>query len=319
SETMGGAGPRATPTIAEGRVYALGATGILDCLDAATGQRVWSRDTLKENGLPNLVFGKSCSPLVFDHLVVVTGGLTNASTLLAYNRNDGSPLWRAGTDKASFRRPTVPTLCGRRQIVSVNAGSVTAHDLADGRILWEYSWAGDKWPKCAQPVLLDGDRIFLSASFNAGCALLQIKAQADGRLSVTENWKSRIMKSEFSNLVARDGFLYGLDDVILACVELATGARKWKDGRYGHSQVLLVGGVLLVQTEAGPVVLVEANPSAYREIAKINALSSKTWNVPALAGEYLLLRNDQEAVCYRLAIQHVASVAQGPRKLAATD
>jgi len=126
------------------------------------------------------------------------------------------------------------------------------------------------------------------------------------------------MKSEFSNLVARDGFLYGMDDGILACVDLATGERKWKDGRYGHSQVLLVGGVLLVQTEPGPVVLVEANPAAYREIAKINALSSKTWNVPALAGEFLLLRNDQEAVCYRLAIQHVASVA-GIRKLAATD
>ncbi len=319
NEPMGGDGPRATPTIADGRVYALGATGILDCLDAATGKLVWSRNTLKENGLPNLVFGKTCSPLVFDHLVVITGGLTNASTLLAYNRNDGSPLWRAGTDKASFSSPTLATLCGKRQIVSVNAGTVTGHDPADGRILWEYRWAGDNWPKCAQPVVLDGDRIFLSASFNAGCALLQIKAQADGRLSVTENWKSRIMKSEFSNLVARDGFLYGLDDGILACVDLATGERKWKDGRYGHSQVLLVGGVLLVQTEPGPVVLVEANPSAYREIAKINALSSKTWNVPALAGEFLLLRNDQEAVCYRLAIQHVASVALGPRKLAATD
>ena len=318
SETMGGDGPRATPTIADGRVYALGATGILDCLDAATGQRVWSRDTLKENGLPNLVFGKSCSPLVVDHLVVVTGGLTNASTLLAYNRNDGSLLWRAGTDKASFSSPTVATLCGQRQIVSVNAGTVTGHDPADGRILWEYPWAGDKWPKCAQPVVLEGDRIFLSASFNAGCAMLQLKAQAGGRLAVAENWKSRAMKSEFSNLVARDGFLYGMDDGILACIDLATGERKWKDGRYGHSQVLLVGGVLLVQTEPGPVVLVEANPSAYRELARINALRSKTWNVPALAGEFLLLRNDQEAVCYRLSIQHAASVA-ALRKSSATD
>ena len=309
---MGGNGPRATPTIAGSRVYALGATGILDCLDEGTGTLIWSRETLKENALPNLVWGKACSPLAFDNLVVVNGGFTNASTLLAYDRNDGSLLWRAGTDKASFSSPTLATLSARRQIVSVNAGSVSGHDPANGLVLWEYAWGGDKWPKCAQPVVLDGDRVFVSASFNAGCALLQLKAAADGRLSVTEHWKSRIMKSEFSNLVARDGFLYGLDDGILACVELASGERKWKEGRYGHGQVLLVGDVLVVQTEPGPVVLVEANPSEYRELARVNALSSKTWNVPALAGEFLLARNDQEAVCYRLPLRAKAYAAAKP-------
>jgi len=123
----------------------------------------------------------------------------------------------------------------------------------------------------------------------------------DGNLSVAEVWKNRDMKSEFSNIVARGGFLYGLDDGILACVEIATGERKWKDGRYGHGQLLLVDDLLLVQTEQGPVALVEANPTGYREVARLKALGAKTWNTPALAGEFLLLRNDQEAVCYRLA------------------
>lgn len=302
SETMGGDGPRATPTVTEGRVYALGATGILDCLEAATGKTVWSRDTLKEQNLPNLPFGKSTSPLVTDKLVVVTGGMTNGPTLLAYHRTDGSPAWQGGTDKASYSSPMAATLGGQRQIVSINAGTVTGHDLADGRVLWEYKWASDKWPKCAQPVLLSDDRIFLSASFDAGCVLVQVK-QAAGKFAVTELWKGHNLKSELSNVVQREGYVYGLDDGILTCVELATGTRKWKDGRYGHGQILLAGDTLLVQTEQGPVVLVEANPVEYREIARLSALSSKTWNVPALAGEYLLVRNDQEAACYKLPVK----------------
>jgi outer membrane protein assembly factor BamB len=293
SETMGGDGPRATPTLSDGRVYALGGTGILDCLDAANGQLLWSHDVLKENNSPNLPFGKSTSPLVFDDLVVVTGGMADGPTLLAYHLKDGSSAWHAGTDKASFSSPTLATLAGKRQIVSVNAGSVTGHDPATGTILWDYPWPG-QWPKCAQPIILPPDRIFLSASFNAG-----------GKLSVIEKWKNRSMKSEFSNIVVRDGCAYGLDDGILACIDLATGERKWKDGRYGHGQVLLVGDLLLVQMENGPVALVEANPSCFREVATLQALGSKTWNVPAINGECLLVRNDQEVACYKLPlVQH---------------
>ena len=300
SEPLGGDGPRATPTISHDRVYVLGATGILDCLDATTGKQIWTRDTLRENSLPNTYFGKSSSPLLVDDLVVVTGGMTNSSTLLAYRQEDGSPVWRAGKDKASFSSPALVTLAGTRQILSVNAASVTAHDPKDGHILWDYAWANDKWPKCAQPVVLEGDRVLVSAGFNAGCVLLHVTPGANGALSVSEVWKNRNMKSQFSNMVARSGFLYGLDDGILACVEIATGQRKWKDGRYGHGQVLLLDDLLLVQTEPGQVALVEANPKEYREVARINALNAKTWNTPAVAGEFLLVRNDQEAICYRL-------------------
>jgi len=112
--------------------------------------------------------------------------------------------------------------------------------------------------------------------------------------------KTMNKKSEFSNIVARDGFIYGLDDGILACVDITTGDRKWKEGRYGHGQLILVDDLLLVQTEQGPIALVEANPTEYREAARLSGLNAKTWNTPALAGEFLLIRNDQEAVCYQL-------------------
>ena len=301
SESLSGDGPRATPTLFGGRIYAFGGTGVLDCLDAGTGRMFWSHDVLKENSLPNLPFGKSTSPLIYDEFVVVSGGMTNGSTLLAYHIEDGSPAWRAGTDKASFSSPVLATLAGKRQIVSVNAGSASGHDPATGAVLWEYVWPGE-WPKCVQPIILPPENIFLSASFNAGCMLLQINAGADGKLSVAEKWKNRNMKSEFSNIVAREGFAYGLDDGILACIDLASGQRKWKEGRYGHGQVLLINDLLLVQTENGPVALVEANPACFRELAQIPALSAKTWNVPAVGGGCLLVRNDLEAACYKLPV-----------------
>jgi outer membrane protein assembly factor BamB len=301
SETMGGDGPRATPTLFAGRIYAAGGTGILDCLDAATGQLFWSHDILKENSLPNLPFGKSTSPLICDDLVVVSGGMADGPTLFAFHLKDGSSAWRAGTDKASFSSPTLATLAGKRQIVSINASSASGHDPATGATLWNYPWPG-QWPKCTQPLILEPDRIFLSASFNAGCMLLQINAAPDGKLSVTEKWKNRVMKSEFSNIVTRDGFAYGLDDGILARIDLATGERKWKEGRYGHGQVLLINDLLLVQTENGPLALVEANPACYREVAGLKALNSKTWNVPAVGDACLLVRNDQEVACYKLPV-----------------
>jgi outer membrane protein assembly factor BamB len=298
-ETLSGDGPRGTPTLSSGRIYAFGGTGMLDCLDAGTGQMLWSRDVLKENSLPNLPFGKSTSPLIYDELVVVSGGMTNGLTLLAYHIKDGSPAWHAGSDKASFSSPVLATLAGKRQVVSVNASSASGHDPASGATLWEYVWPGE-WPKCTQPVILGPDRIFLSASFNAGCMVLQVNASADGKLSVSEKWKNRNMKSEFSNIVTRDGLAYGLDDGILACIDLATGERKWKEGRYGHGQVLLINDLLLVQTENGPLALVEANPACYREVATLKALNSKTWNVPAMGNGCLLVRNDQEVACYKL-------------------
>ncbi len=172
-----------------------------------------------------------------DDLVVVTGGMTNKSTLLAYRRGDGAQAWQALTYQASFSSPALACLDAKQLIVSIYGGSVTGPDPADGHILWDYPWANNKWPKCAQPVLLEGNRILLSASFDAGCVLLQVQSSGDGKWSATEVWKKRTMKSDFSNLVARDGFLYGLDDGILACVDLATGERRWKDGRYGHGQI----------------------------------------------------------------------------------
>ena len=303
---QGGDGPRATPTVQGGRVFAIGATGILDCLDAGTGRRIWSRDVLAENKLENLTWGVSASPLVFDDTVVVTGGLSQGPTLLAYRRSNGEPLWRSGADKASYASPIIATLAGRRVILSVNAASLTANDPVSGEVLLSYPWSDDKWPKASQPVVLEGDRVFVSAGYGLGCALLEIKSGPDGKLVANPLWKNLRMKTQFNSVAAREGFLYGLDDGLLACVEIASGERKWKAGRYGSGQTLLADDLVIIQSESGAVALAEAQPGGFKELGRIPALTAKTWSHPTLAGRYLLVRNSEEFACYELPLQKSA-------------
>ncbi len=303
---QGGEGPRATPTVDRGRVFAFGGTGILDCLEASTGRRVWTRDVLAENNLPNLIWGVSASPLVFDETVVVTGGAANRATVLAYHRETGEPLWQSGTDKVSYASPVLATLAGKRLVLSVNATSLTGHDPVSGAVLLDVPWAPRDFPKASQPIVLEGDRVFLSAGYGMGCVMLQVKAEADGRLAVEELWRNRMMKTQFNSAAHRDGNLFGLDDGFLACVDAATGKRQWKDGRYGSGQSLIVDDLVLIQSERGPVVLAAADPGEFRELGRLAALEEKTWNHPALAGRYLLVRNDREAACYELPVNPVS-------------
>ncbi len=303
SQWQGGAGPRATPTVFQGRVFAMGASGILDCLDAGTGKRFWSHDVLKETGHANLNWGMSCSPLVFDDTVVVTGGRCNNGTVIAYKLGTGEMLWKAGNEMASYASPVLTTLLTKRVILSLNAVHLTAHDPVSGTLLLAYPWGSEENPKASQPVILPGNRVFLSAGYGEGCVLLQVTESKEGRMIATPIWKGLSMKTQFNSVAARDGFLYGLDDGVLCCVELSNGKRIWKQGRYASGQTLLVDDLILIQSERGAVALARATPEPFQELGRIPALSSKTWNYPTLAGRYLLVRNDQECACYQLPVQ----------------
>jgi outer membrane protein assembly factor BamB len=176
-----------------------------------------------------------------------------------------------------------------------------AHDVVSGKVLWDYPWPGGH-PHIAIPVILPGDRVLVTSGYGTGSELLQIKKDADDKWSATRIWKSIRLKAKFTNVVYRDGFIYGLDDGILVCLDAADGSLRWKEGRYGHGQVILTGSLLLVSDEGGDIVLVEPVPAEPRELTRFTALHGKTWNPPALAGEYLVVRNDKEAACYRLPI-----------------
>ncbi|HZV03493.1 MAG TPA: PQQ-binding-like beta-propeller repeat protein [Gemmataceae bacterium] len=305
-DPQGGDGPRATPTIVDGRVYTLGGTGILDCINGATGKNLWTRDTLGENELSNLIWGKSCSPLVCDDKVIVTGGKESKDSLLAYDKETGQPLWKAGDDAASYSSPALANFDGTKQILSVNAHSVTGHDPKEGKVLWTYSWPGDM-AKASQPVPLPGDRVFVSAGYKVGCVLLHIAHGSDGQWSAEPVWVGRNkMATQFSNVVLAHNCVFGLDCRDLACIDLETGERKWKGKAYNFGQVMLAGDLIVVQAEDGDVALVEANPNEFKEVARMPALHDKTWNNPVLSGPYLLLRNDKEAVCYQVPVVEAA-------------
>jgi outer membrane protein assembly factor BamB len=301
SEGMGGDGPRATPTLdlEKKLVYSLGATGILNCLELETGKLVWSRNILSESGTENLVWAKSIAPLLVGELVVVSGG-AGAPTLFAMKRDTGEIVWKAGVDGASYSSPVVRTLGGKEQIVSVNASSVTGHDIATGDVFWTFDWPPNAYAKVGQPILAGTDRLLVTASYGMKSHLLQITKDGSGKFSCAPVWTSTTPRTKFSSAAVIGNHAYALDEGTLACVNLADGERVWRDGRYGFGQHLVVGDHLLIQTEPGDVVLVKANPEMLEEVGRIKALSSKTWNPPTLAGRYLLVRNDREAVCFEI-------------------
>jgi outer membrane protein assembly factor BamB len=300
--TIAGEGPRATPTLQDGRVYTLGATGMLNALELRTGGRRWARHVVRENGAEVPAWGKSCSPLLLDGLVIVSAGGAAGKSLVAYHAETGQPAWSGGSDASGYSSPALAELAGRRQVLIFNRASVAAHDPANGLVLWEHPWPAEQ-ANVSQPVPLPGDRVLFSSGYGIGSKVFQVARDADGALKASLVWESPRMKAKFANLVFHDGFVYGLDDGVLSCLDPADGQRRWREGRYGHGQVILVDDLLLVQSEEGEIVLVEPNPSSLKELTRFAALDGKTWNPPALAGPILVMRNDREAAAYELPVE----------------
>jgi outer membrane protein assembly factor BamB len=301
-QSSAGAGPRATPTVVGNRVYSVGATGLLNCLQAETGRGRWSVNILADNDAENLAHGVSGSPLVVDNLVVVSPTGSNGISLAAYHKDSGKRVWRAGSDQASYSSPLLATLGGVPQILLYNSAGLAAHDLRDGRILWYFPWTNSDRNNCTQPVAAAGaaDQVLVSTGYGKGSALVRVRRVSAGPWEPQVVWTSRAISSKFATAVVYKDHLYGLDDGVLVCVDLATGQRRWKQGRYHHGQLLLAGKLLIVQAESGAVFLIAPAPDGPRELGHFAALDGKTWNNPVLAGRLLLVRNDREAACFEL-------------------
>lgn len=299
SEPMGSDGPRATPTLRDGTVYAMGATGILNALNIENGGLLWSRSILEELGQENIEWGKSASPLIAGNLAIATGGNSENACVLALDRLSGDTVWKAGDGPASYSSPVLMNLLGTEQIVAVLGDNVTSFDPPSGKILWRFDWPGT-FPKAAQPIRVDSGQLLVTSSYGVSSHLLRVENDG-GTWKVEAVWTQKQMKTKFSSVLVSGEYSYGLDEGKMICMEIATARRVWKGGRYGYGQNLLIGdSLILVQTEPGDVVLVEATPEEHRELARISPLSSKTWNAPTLAGKFLFVRNDREAVCLKL-------------------
>jgi outer membrane protein assembly factor BamB len=301
-ETVSGAGPRATPTFAGGRLLTFGATGILNCLDAATGQRLWSHDITTEAPAKPPMWGYASSPLVADDKVIVFAGGEGDRNLLAYEVESGEPAWAAPASHGSYSSPQLVTLSGQRQCLLLGDRGLTAVDPATGNALWQYGWVMAGAPRAVQTHILDSSRLVAGTLSGPGVALVDI-AREDGQWKVAEVWSTTQMKPEFPDFVVHKGYAYGFDGAIFCCLDLASGKRRWKEGRYGRGQAMLLPeqSLLLVTSEQGEAVLLAADPKQHHELGRFRALTEKTWNHPVIAHGRLFVRNAEEMACFELA------------------
>jgi outer membrane protein assembly factor BamB len=319
---LGGGGPRATPTVeldadgGDGRVYVQSAWGVLACLSARSGARLWAHDLREEHGLTRarenelVQYGRSGSPLVVGELVIVpAGGEPGAGQagLVAFEKQSGALRWAGPARNVSYSSPVCATLAGVPQVLCVNEDTLSAHRPEDGALLWEHPWPGSTSgdANVSQAVPLGQASVFVSKGYGGGGLALVLEASGDGGLAARELWHdSRSLRTKFTNVVVHAGFVYGLDDGMLECVELATGARRWKEGRYGHGQILLAGERLLVCSEDTEVHLLDPDPERPNDVlGSFQALDGKCWAHLALAGGVLLLRNDTECAAWELPLE----------------
>jgi outer membrane protein assembly factor BamB len=293
-ESNGGPGPRATPAFSNGRVYALGATGLLNALDARSGAVVWSHDAAKDTGAKLPDWGFSGSPLVVDDLVIVaTGGV-----LAAYDAVSGARRWIGPPGDEGYTSPQLMTIDGVRQVVHLSGTGLTGVTPAEGRSLWQHAWKG--YP-IVQPSRTADGGILIVANESSGTRRLAVTHGAAG-WTAEERWTSKGLKPWFNDFVVHNAHAFGFDGTILSCIDLADGARKWKGGRYGGGQLVLLPeqDLLLVLSEDGDLALVSATPEEFKELGRVPAIKGKTWNHPAVAGGRLLVRNGEEMAAFRL-------------------
>ncbi|MEO5819275.1 MAG: PQQ-binding-like beta-propeller repeat protein [Vicinamibacteraceae bacterium] len=305
-ESNGGAGPRGTPTLSGGRVYALGATGVVNALDAATGTRIWSRDAATDTGAKLPGWGFSGSPIVVDDVVVVAV----SGALAAYDAVSGQPRWKLEPRGEGYSSPQLVTLGGVRQLAFVNGEGIVGVSLSDGAVLWANAWKG--YPVVQPAVTADGDLLF-NVKEDLGLRRLSV-TRSGSQWTATERWTTRGLKPYFNDFVVHEGHAYGFDGNILACIDLADGTRKWKGGRYGNGQLVLLADqdALLVLGEEGELALVGATPDGFVEISRAPGLDGKTWNHPVVVGERLLVRNSAEMAAFRLPLASAAPASPAP-------
>ena len=299
-ESNGGAGPRATPTLSNGRVYTFGATGILNALDAGDGAVVWSRNAATDTDTKVPVWGFASSPLVVDDVVIVAA----AGRLVAYDLVTGDRRWTGPARGGGYSSPHLMTIDGVAQVLLLSEAGAISVAPADGTMLWEHPWPSGVG--IVQPALTsDGDVLMSVSAATGGTGMRLIGvAHGPGGWSVEERWTSAGLKPYFNDFVVHDGHAFGFDGSILACIDLKDGKRKWKGGRYGYGQLVLLPDqdLLLVLSEEGELALVGAAADQFREIARFPAIEGKTWNHPVLVGDLLLVRNGQEMAAFRLSL-----------------
>ncbi len=295
-ESNAGAGPRGTPTLHAGRVYTFGATGTLNVLDARNGSLIWTRNVASDTESKTPGWGFSSSPLIVGDIVAIA----SSGALAAYEMENGELRWFESLGGEGYSSPHLLTIDGVQQILQMSGAGLASISPSDGKVLWEHVWKG--YP-IVQPAIADGGEVLISTGDRSGVRRIHVSKSSDG-WTAEERWTSNRLKPYFNDFVVHEGHAFGFDSGILACMDLKDGKRKWKGGRYGRGQLVLLAdqGLLIVISEQGELALVEASSDGLNEISRLKALEGKTWNHPVLAGDTLLVRNDHEMAAFQLSI-----------------
>ena len=341
--SMGRVGPRATPSIHEGKVYTIGGTGVIDCLNGEDGSLIWSWDIPKEMGIEQvaqtnsrgfafsqenstLSWGRSQSPLIIDDLLIVAGGgiavepesvaevpdmrvEAPGATLVAINVESGEEVWRGGDRSIAYGSPVVASVAGKEQILMVGEDHCVAHDPKTGEEFWSFSWpGGSNGPaNCSQVTIVDADTILLSKGYSTGAQVITVENEDGNLIPVPGARDPRALKTKFSNPVIYEGNAYSITDRFLECVDAKTLESKWRRRGFGTGQLLLVGDKLLVHSETGTLTLVEATPEKYQELGSIRTINGTCWNTLTIYKDLVLVRSEQEAACFRVPLVEAVS------------
>ena len=299
-----GNGPRATPTIAGGRLYALGGGGSLVCLDAKTGDKHWNFNVVEKVGAKNAEYGASASPVVVDGKLIVVAGESEGKSLVCLNAESGQTIWTALNDRAGYATPLLTEVGGVKFLAVFTAEGVVGVGLENGEEFWRYPWETSMDANVATPIC-HKDRIFVSTRGNnltggaIGCALFQLSVK-DGVPKAELVWESRNMKNYFSTSVVVDDYLYGFNATRFTCLDLESADTLWRAGGFNKGSLIAADGKLIVFGERGNLALVEATPEEYREISQFHLFNSLTWIAPTLANGRLYVRDEAELVCLDL-------------------
>lgn len=299
-DPLGGPGPRATPTLAEGRLFALGSTGVLRCLSPIDGKIFWEHNISAIAKREPPMWGFSSSPLVYGQVVIVHASGSGDKGTLAFDVVSGALRWSAAGGDDTYSSPQLAKYQNEDLLLMLSNLGLDFLNPNNGAVRYSYAWKHTDH-RALQPQFATKDTVLLPTGMGAGTRLIRLKANG-AKFDAEEVWTSRNFKPDFNDFVVHEGHIYGFDSSIFTCISAATGERLWKGGRYGKGQVVLLAdsNLLLVTSERGEGVLLRASPNAHEELASFTLLKGKTWNHPAIIGDRLFVRNSEEAACYRL-------------------
>ena len=298
-DMMSGSGPRSTPTLLNGKLYTLFSNGVLCRVNAKSGKLEWKTKTVG----PDYEFpewGISCSPLIWDELIILNlGGKKGA--VRAYSIKDGKLVWESDlSGKGVYISSSILDLLGENHLLAAVEGKIAGLNPKNGKTLWEKPWKIFlNNALIAQPIALSKNSFLLAAGYGKGAECWTLSRGANEEYLIETSWKSKNLKAKFSNPVLKDGYLYGLSENLLVCLEAKTGELKWRGKKYGYGRILVSKDKLLILGSAGVLSVVEASPNEFMELFSEQILSdSRCWNGPALADGYFVAMNGEELACF---------------------